>query len=106
VSSLPHGPAEHGDRQAAIDELLERIGASTGGAHEWWNHSSYEQLGGQTPTEAWLAGDRDGVVRLILEWYDKTEESAERTLSDPITLRMIEDRRRSIAEEADHRRSA
>ncbi len=105
MSSLSHGP-ENGDRRAAIDDLLDRIAASTGGADEWWNRSAYEELGGRTPTEAWLAGDRDGVVRVILEWYQKTEESAERIRNDPTTLQMIEDRRRSIAEEADHRRSA
>lgn len=66
----------------------------------------YAEINGRTPTEAWLAGDRDGVLRLILGWYRKTEEGAERIRRDPATLRLIEDRRQSIAEEADHRRTA
>ena len=106
MSSLPHRPPENGDRQAAIDDLMDRIAACTGAGGEWWNLSTYEELGGRTPHEALLAGDDEAVVRLIDTWYERTEVSAERIRNNPTLLRTIEDRRRLIADKTDHRRTA
>ena len=97
---------EQARRQAAIDELVNRIANSSGDSDEWWNASTHEELGGRTPTEAWLAGDHDGVMRVIAGWYKQSDERAEQIRNDPAMLEMIEDRRRSVAEKADHRRSA
>ena len=52
------------------------------------------------------AGDHDGVMRVIAGWYEQSDERAEQLRNDPAMLEMIEDRRRSVAEKADHRRSA
>jgi hypothetical protein len=46
------------------------------------------------------------VVRVIAGWYQQSDERAEQLRNDPAMLEMIEDRRRSVAEKADHRRSA
>jgi hypothetical protein len=106
VASWPLDQIEQTRRQAAIDELVNRIATSSGESDEWWNSRTYEVLGGRRPTEAWLAGDHDGVMRLIAGWYQQSEERAEQIRNDPAILEMIEYRRRSIAEKADHRRSA
>lgn len=106
MSSSALRQIEQARRQAAIDELVNRIATSSGDSDEWWNASTHEELGGRTPTEAWLAGDHDGVMRMIAGWYQKSDERAEQILNDPAMLKMIEARRRSIAEKADHRRSA
>jgi hypothetical protein len=45
-------------------------------------------------------------MRLIAGWYQQSEERAEQIRNDPAILEMIEYRGRSIAEKADHRRSA
>lgn len=106
MSSSPLDPVEQGRRQDAIEDLLTRVANSSGDAGEWWNGRTYEELGGRTPTDAWLAGDQDGVSHLILGWYQRSEQRAEQIRNDPAILEMIEERRRSIAEKADHRRSA
>jgi hypothetical protein len=53
-----------------------------------------------------LAGDHDGVMRVVAGWYQQSDERAEQIRNDPAMFEMIKDRRRSIAEKADHRRSA
>lgn len=106
MSSSPLDQIEQTRRQAAIDDLVNRIATSSGESDEWWNARTQEDLGGRTPTEAWLVGDHDGVMRLIAGWYRQSDERAEQIRNDPAILEMIEYRRRSIAEKADHRRSA
>ena len=59
-----------------------------------------------TPTEALLAGDHDGLLRLIAGWYQQSEERVGQIRRDPVILEVIEDRRRPIAEQTDQRRSA
>ena len=106
MSSSPPNQIEQARRQAAIDELVDRIATSSGDSDQWWNASTREDLGGRTLTEAWLAGDHGGVMRVIAGWYQQTDERAEQIRNDPAMLEMIEDRRRSVAEKADRRRSA
>ena len=106
MTSSPLNQVEQVRRQTAIDDLLNRIATPSGESDEWWNASAHEVLGGRTPTEAWLAGDHDGVLRVIAGWYQQSDERAEQIRNDPAMLEMIEDRRRSVAEKADHRRSA
>jgi hypothetical protein len=106
VSSSPLNEIEQARRQAAIDELVDRIATSSGDSDEWWNATAQEDLGGRTLTEAWLAGDHGGVMRVIAGWYQQSDERAEQIRNDPAMLEMIEVRRRSVAEKADHRRSA
>ena len=106
MTSSPLSQFEQARRQAATDELVNRIASSSGDSDEWWNARTHEELGGRTPTDAWLAGDHDGVMRVIAGWYQQTDERAEQIRNDPAMLEMIEDRWRSVAEKADHRRSA
>ena len=106
MSSSPLSQIEQARRQAAIDELVDRIATSSGDSDEWWNARKHEDLGGRTLAEAWLTGDHDGVMRVIAGWYQQSDERAEQIQNDPAMLEIIEDRRRSVAEKADHRRSA
>ena len=82
---------------AAFHELLGRIGLSTGKAGEWWNLQTYPELGDRTPTEAWLAGDHEGVEKLLRSWHDDSSATVERVRSDPERIRRIEQRRRELA---------
>lgn len=106
VSPSPLDQVEQTRRHEAIDDLVNRIATSSGKADEWWNATTYEELGGRTPSEALLDGDHDGVLRLIAGWYQQSEERIGQIRRDQAILEVIEDRRRSIAEQTDQRRSA
>ena len=75
MTTAPENGSEAQRRAAAINDLLGRIGLSDGSTTEWWNHQTYPELGGKTPTQAWLAGDHVGVRSLIDKWYGETERS-------------------------------
>ena len=68
--------------------------------------STYDELAGRTPTEAWLAGDHEAVEQLVQIWYERSEQAAERARNDPDFMEMLEERRRAIAARAGQRRSA
>ena len=91
-------PQELNRRAAAVNEILSRIGLSGGGASmsEWWNLVSYDELGGRTPTQAWLAGDHEAVEKLVLSWFDRSEQAARRAQGDQAFLRMLEELRRAL----------
>ena len=74
---------------AAINYLLGQIGLSDGRTTEWWNHQSYPELGDRTPTEAWLAGDEDGVRKLVDKWYADTESAIDQHRRDPEFMEML-----------------
>ncbi len=49
---------------------------------KWWNSVSYEELGGRTPTQAWLAGYEDSVRGLVEQWYEASRAAAARLIGD------------------------
>jgi hypothetical protein len=75
-------------RAAAINYLLGLIGLSDGRETVWWNHRIYDELGGHTPTQAWLAGDVQAVEQLVRGWY--TERALEERRRDPAFMAMIQ----------------
>jgi hypothetical protein len=79
-------------RAAAINVLLGQIGLSDGKETEWWNFRSYEELGGRTPTQAWLAGDENDVEQLVRQWYLETERTLEERRGDPRYMSMLRDK--------------
>jgi hypothetical protein len=95
-------------RELARAQLIERI--ENGNALDWFNMTTYAELGDRTPTDAWQAGDHQVVELLIDKWYADSEASAERHRNDPKFMAMIDRRReamdaaRSIADK--QRRSA
>lgn len=99
-------PRELNRRAAAVNEILGRIGLTSRDTTDWWNFSAYEELGGRTATQAWLAGDHHAVERLVLSWYERSETAAQRARGDEAFLRMLSERRRAIAAESPGRRTA
>jgi hypothetical protein len=83
LTAVPENGSEAQRRAAAINDLLGRIGLSDGSTTERWNHQTYPELGGKTPTQAWLAGDHVGVRSLIDKWYAETERSIAENRRDP-----------------------
>ena len=69
-------------RAAAINDLLIQIGLSSTEQTRWWNHARHDELGGRTPTRAWLEGDRASVEALVRRWYEASERGAERAADD------------------------
>ena len=67
---------------AALNHLLGEIGLATNERTRWWNLVSYEELGGRTPTQAWLAGDEDSVRALVEGWYKASSAAAARLMED------------------------
>lgn len=76
-------------RAAAINYLLGQIGLSSGKETEWWNYQTYPELGDRTPTQAWLAGDEEGVRKVVDAWYQETRAAVEEHRRDPEFLAMI-----------------
>lgn len=93
-------------RAAAVNELLGRIGLSSGQFNEWWNRTAYAELGGLTPTQAWLCGNHDAVVQLVQSWIERSDEAAERARNDPGFLQMINERQQAITADEIRRRTA
>lgn len=81
---------------AALNHLLGLIGLSASEQTGWWNHLSYEELGGRTPTHAWLAGDTDAVRSLVERWYAASKSAAERAADDPRFLALLRERLREL----------
>ena len=108
VTGTEADPQELNRRAAAINEILGRIGLSgvARSSTEWWNLVGYTELEGRTPTQAWLAGDHEVVEKIVLEWFDRSEEAAKRARSDDGLLRMLADRRRLLDPQAFEPRSA
>jgi hypothetical protein len=106
VTSADSDPRELNRRAAAVSEILGRIGLSSRDTTDWWNLSAHEELGGRTATQAWLAGDRLAVERLVLSWYERSESAAQRARGDEAFLSMLSERRRAIAAESPGRRTA
>jgi hypothetical protein len=82
-------------RAAAVTDLLEQI--QTGNPTDWWNLTTYRELGDRTPTRAWLDGDHEAVEALIASWYEASERAAERHRNDPEFMAMLRQRRADIS---------
>ena len=50
--------------QALNDRLLQR-GKTRDAINVWWNLTIQPALGGRTPLQAWIAGDRESVLALV-----------------------------------------
>jgi hypothetical protein len=74
-------------KAAAINLILGQIGLSDGKATEWWNYQSYPELGGRTPTQAWL--DEEAVRSLVDEWYADSQAAVDQYRSDPAFMEML-----------------
>jgi hypothetical protein len=98
--SAEHGTGEATRRAAAVTELLSRISLSNGAETEWWNYRAYGELGGLTPTQAWRRGDHQAVEKLIADWYDATERSAEPFRTDPEFMDSLRQKSAAIASQA------
>jgi hypothetical protein len=101
-------------RELARAQLIEQI--ENGNALDWFNMSTYPELGNRTATEAWRAGDHEAVERLIDRLYADAESRVERRRADPKFMEMLNSRRQALIArradldakraEADKRRSA
>jgi hypothetical protein len=107
-SLLPMATITDPYRALARADLIDRI--SNGNNRDWWNMTTYPELGDRTATEAWQAGDHAAVELLIDKWYAEAEAHAERRRNDPKFMAMIERRSEELdakrAEADKHRRSA
>ena len=53
-------------RQAqALNGRLRELGRTREGVDIWWNLTRHPALGHRTPSQAWVAGDREAVIALI-----------------------------------------
>jgi len=89
MAAAPDPNYESYRRAAAINDLLEQIGLPKGEESEWWNHRTYAELGDMTPTQAWLAGNQEGVRRLVDQWYQDTERAQAERRMDPQFMAML-----------------
>lgn len=82
-------PQEPQGRAAAINLLLGEIGLSTGSQTRWWNLVGYEELGGRTPTQAWLAGDEEAVRALVQRWYEASIAAQRQAVNSPELMALL-----------------
>lgn len=82
------------NREAAkINLALKKVGYSGAKVTEWWNHASYEELGGKTPTQAWNSEEYD-LVRALVERF-VSEKFASQLAKNPSVLKRLADLNRS-----------
>jgi len=62
---LDHDEPHWQQEAQALNERLQRNGKTREGINVWWNLTIQPRLGGRTPLQAWLAGDRDSVLALV-----------------------------------------
>jgi len=87
IGLVPDGPnppsaIEQQRQAAALNHLLGEIGLTSAEQTKWWNLVGYEELGGRTPTQAWLAGDEDSVRALVEQWYEASHAAAARLIGN------------------------
>lgn len=99
ASENPNGDQDHDEeaqrQRAALYHLLGEIGLTKPGEYRWFNSSTHPELGGRTPTEAWLAGNHEGVKSLVLSWSEATTRARHRVVEDPERMAFM---RRRLAE--------
>ena len=81
IGLVPDGPnppsaIERQRQAAALNHLLGEIGLTSAEQTKWWNLVGYKELGGRTPTQAWLAGDENSVRALVEQWYEASHAAA------------------------------
>jgi hypothetical protein len=69
----------------ALNVLLDQIAHSEG-------KETFDELGGRTPTQAWLAGDEKAVEQLVRGWYLETKRNLDAMRRDPRVMQMIRDK--------------
>lgn len=80
-------PADEAQRRAAaVNELLRKSGSGSSHETTGWNQRAYDDLGGRTPTRAWLDGDTEMVTALVDRWYVASEAAAECAADDSAFL--------------------
>ena len=102
MTTAPDNGYESQRKAAAINYLLGQIGLSNGRETEWWNHQSYPELGNRTPTQAWLAGDEEGVRQLVDKWYADTQEGIDQHRRDPEFMAMLRRKAESFRTKLTH----
>lgn len=96
-------PADEAQRRtAAVSDLLREIGSGTSDETKWWDHT-YDELGGRTPTAAWLDGDTEMVAALVDRWYAASDATAERAANDPAFLDHLREQIARLDERVAHR---
>jgi hypothetical protein len=101
--SEPEAISSSGDagrRAAALNHLLGQIGLSKDEQTEWWNLVVHADLGGRTATQAWLAGDIQGVTSLVERWYAASTDAAARAATIPAFVAQMRQRLVTLNERA------
>jgi hypothetical protein len=67
-------------RSAAVElnDMLADLGYSKVEITDWWNLLAFKELGGRTPTRAWLDGDRHAVRAFVTNLYAISERARDR----------------------------
>jgi hypothetical protein len=73
-------------RSAAVglNDMLADLGYSKVEITDWWNLLAFKELGGRTPTRAWLEGDHEAVRGFVANLYAASELA--RDHRDPVVL--------------------
>jgi hypothetical protein len=92
---LPWGSTEQlsPERQrlvaAGINAILKDLGRPPESIDGWWNQTTYAELDGRTPVQAWLSGHQDDVRRLVVSLGERSLAAAERAMADPAIAEQV-----------------
>lgn len=81
-----------------MNHLLGQIGLTEPEQTRWWNQVAHDELGGRAATQAWLAGDIDGVTALVDRRYEASERVAREVGSDSRRLDLLRAQLASLEE--------
>jgi hypothetical protein len=80
---------------AGLNRILVELGQSEQTISDWWNLIAFPQLGGRTPTQAWLAGDYNDVRDFIRSLYEESVQAMMRLKQVPSFTELVDRDRES-----------
>jgi hypothetical protein len=81
---------------AGFNEILESLGMPRQDLNDWWNLTAFAELGGRTPTRAWLDHDYGAVQELVASLYAASSGAGQRLTDSHAFEQMIADRRKDV----------
>jgi hypothetical protein len=72
-----------------LNAVTKGIGRQPEDVSGWWNTTPFPELGGETPTQAWLSGDHDGVRRLVEQLNARSVERTRQIEQDPTMMAFL-----------------
>lgn len=81
---------------AGFNAILESIGCPRQELNDWWSLTSFPELGGRTPTRAWLDGDYGLVRDLVTSLYQASTSARQRLTDSRAFEQVLAERKKEV----------